>query len=76
MNRLGLLGTGLVLSMAVAAGGCELVVDFDRSRIPDGEVVEGGMDAAMDAPMDAGGDAAEDAAEDAPADAPMDAPAD
>ncbi len=70
-----------VLGLMLACGltmGCELVVDFDRDQIPDGEdaAVDAGADApavdapAVDAPMD---DAP---MEDAPAmDAPMeDAP--
>jgi hypothetical protein len=78
-NRVALLA---FVSAGILAG-CELIVNFDRTKI-DGGIVEAGMndvtgqpDTSMDAPaMDAPADTAMDApAMDASADTAMDAPA-
>ncbi|MFW6051246.1 MAG: hypothetical protein ACODAU_08735 [Myxococcota bacterium] len=79
-------GIATVLVAAVlACTGCELVVDFDRSRIPDagadgspGDAAsppnDGGTD--LDAAADGGPDAATDAGSDAATDAGSDAATD
>jgi hypothetical protein len=78
-------GVLLVVAAGTLVLGCELVVDFDRTKIPvEGSdsatpTTEAGADASTDAPadtnqpdaVDAGEDAADDAAvDDAAADAP------
>lgn len=49
-------------ALALSLGGCQLLVDFDRSKVPP-------QDAGEDADEDAGEDAGEDADEDADEDA-------
>lgn len=59
--------TFLFLLLAAMGGlGCELIVDFDRTKIPVDDA--GAVDAAP-------ADATNDVVEDAPVDAPVDAPA-
>ncbi|MFW5925514.1 MAG: hypothetical protein ACOCV4_05060 [Myxococcota bacterium] len=70
----------LVAVLGLVAG-CELVVDFDRSRIGgeggvDGAVVDAATDGSTDAAGDAGPDAAGDAGMDAAGDAGPDAASD
>jgi hypothetical protein len=85
--RLGKVGA-FVVGLALA-GGCELVVDFDRSKIPEAGATDAGMDASSmmdaepvmdagsgDAAVDTGPDAGSDGGEDAGMDASMDASAD
>lgn len=82
------LGACTLLTVASVAG-CELIVDFDRTKIPadvpDVAVVPGvdaqadtapPTDSAVDAPADSAADAPTDSAADAPTDSAADAPTD
>ncbi|HRH00877.1 MAG TPA: hypothetical protein PLR99_31760 [Polyangiaceae bacterium] len=83
------LGACTLLTVASVAG-CELIVDFDRTKIPadvpDVAVVPGvdaqadttppPVDSAVDAPVDSAVDAPVDSAVDAPVDSAADAPVD
>jgi hypothetical protein len=72
----GLVTAAATCAVVAAVPGCELLVDFDRSKIPSGdggEMVDGTMG---DAPVETGGDAPAEAMGDAPSEATMgDAPA-
>lgn len=78
-------------ALALAAAGCELAVDFDRTKIDAGSVdgsiadvvsidspvtIDGGADARLDAPIDALTDTSEDALTDSPIDVATDTRAD
>ena len=76
MNSLALKRACLAgISVAMFLAGCELIVDFDRTKIPgggfDGSVDSQGIDSPIN-PVDARADARADAGSDAPSDAPSD----
>lgn len=64
MARFGFTVTIASVLLAASAGGCSLVVDFDRSLLLDSGI-DGGVDAGADAAVDAEQGAAVDASVDA-----------
>lgn len=79
MNRTILVRRAFALSCALvlAAAGCELAVDFDRTKIDAGSIDASIADVvAIDSPSTTTRDSGPDVAVDAPTDAPIDAPLD
>jgi hypothetical protein len=77
-------GLALVIAASALGLGCELIVDFDRTKIPvegtdatpqptPDATIDTGIDTGKDAPVDSPAEAAPDAAADAPDDADPDA---